>query len=162
MEKLITERLELRRFTQTDEGGFVEILTDPEVYKFLGDGQGATPEFAKKILVNYIFNRGIFAVVEKTANTLVGYCGVRPIQDGRIELLYGYGPAAWGKGFGTEAAKAVLQYAKDELLMKNIIAIAYPENLGSIGVIKKLNFTHCGTEEHFGKMLELFSLSLND
>jgi len=38
--------------------------------------------------------------------------------------------------------------------------MAYAENPGSIGVMKKLGFKSIGEEEHFGKMLEVYSLDI--
>ena len=157
MDKIITERLELRRFRQADKVQYVKILTNPDVYRYLGDGTGATPEFAEKILTAYSFSRGIFAVVEKESGQLIGHCGIRPIPDGRIELLYAYDPDAWGKGYGTEAGKAVLEYGKAHFEIDEIIAMAYSENPASIGIMKKLGFEHLGKEKHFDNMLEVYS-----
>ena len=161
MEKLTTERLILRRFKPSDEDEFVEILTHPSVYKFLGDGKGITIERSKIAMLNYMFSRGIFAVCEKESGDLIGYSGVRPLPNGEIELLYGFIPNAWGKGFATEAGIAVLEYAKENFDIETLIAIAYPKNLGSNGVIKKLGFEYQGQEEYFGNMLEKYTLNLS-
>jgi RimJ/RimL family protein N-acetyltransferase len=161
-EAITTDRLILRRFTKTDEATFVKIITNPEVYRFLGDGKGLDDELAKKIMTAYMYQRGIFAVVEKTSNRLIGWSGIRMIPDGRIELLYGYDPELWGKGYGTEAGKAVLEYGKANLEIDELIAMAYPENPGSIGIMKKLGFASIGQEEHFGQMLEVYSLKISN
>ena len=100
------------------------------------------------------FGLGTYAVVEKASDALIGHCGVRGLPDGRWELLYAYAEWAWGKGYATEAAKAVLQ-AHDK---RPLIALSYTENPGSIGVIKKLGFRHLGQEAIFGKSLETFIL----
>ena len=98
--------------------------------------------------------------MEKKSGNLIGHCGIRPIPDGRVELLYAYDPSAWGKGYGTEAAAAVLEYGKENFEIDELIAIAYPQNPASIGIIKKLGFESIGKEEHFGKMLEVYSIKM--
>ena len=157
---MVTERLEIRRFRQVDKEQYVKIMTNPAVYKYLGSGKGCDEETAKNLLTSFSFSLGVFAVVEKESGNLIGHCGIRPIQDGRIELLYAYDPSAWGMGYGTEAAKAVLEYGKENFEIDELIAMAYPENPASIGIIKKLGFKSIGKEEHFGKLLEVFSLEI--
>jgi len=157
---IMTERLEIRRFQQADKERYVKIMTNPEVYKYLGDGKGVEDEIARRMVTFFSFSRGVFAVVEKESGKLIGHCGIRPIQDGRIELLYAYDPSAWGKGYGTEAAKAVLDYGRENFEIDELIAMAYPENPGSIGIMKNLGFKSIGQEEHFGNMLEVYSLAM--
>ena len=160
MNSIMTERLEIRRFRQADKEQYTKIMTNPTVYKYLGSGEGLDEAGAQKLLTFFSFSRGVFAVVEKKSGNLIGHCGIRPIPDGRIELLYAYDPSAWGKGHGTEAAAAVLEYGKENFEIDELIAMAYPENPASIGIIKKLGFKSIGQEEHFGKMLEVYSLKL--
>jgi len=160
MSQIITERLEIRRFRQADKGQYVRIMTNPEVYKYLGDGSGIDEEIAQKMVTFFSFSACMFAVVEKASGDLIGHCGIRPIQDGRIELLYAYDPSAWKKGYATEAGRAVLNYGKENFEIDELIGMAYAENPGSIGVMKKLGFKSIGEEEHFGKMLEVYSLDI--
>ena len=160
MNSIMTERLEIRRFRQADKEQYAKIMTNPAVYKYLGSGEGLDEAGAHKLLTFFSFSLGVFAVVEKKSGNLIGHCGIRPIQDGRIELLYAYDPSAWGKGYGTEAATAVLEYGKENFEIDELIAMAYPENPASIGIIKKLGFKSIGQEEHFGKMLEVYSLKM--
>jgi len=154
----------IRRFSETDKEQYVEIMTNPEVTKYLGSGKGMTKEDALKLLTHFeaVWNDGygVFAVIEIASGDVIGHCGVRLIDDGRIELLYAYTPTAWGKGYATEAGDAVLGYAKEKFIAKEIIAMSYPQNKGSIAVIKKLGFKNIGQEEHFGSLLEVFSLDM--
>jgi len=134
----------------------------PDFYQYLGEGKGAEEALAKKMVTFYSFSRGIFAVVEKASGKLMGHCGIRPIPDGRIELLYAYDPEFWGKGYGTEAGRAILEYGKAHFEIDELIAMAYPENQASIGLMKKLGFRHIGQEEHFGNMLEVYTLEVKE
>jgi len=164
MNSITTARLELRRFAEPDTEAYIKMITNPAVTKYLGSGRDCSKEDAFKFLAGYesVWDKGygIFAVIEQESSNLIGYCGIRQIPDGRIELLYAYAPSAWGNGYATEAGKAVLTYAKDNFGLLKVIAMSYPQNSGSISVIKKLGFESIGQEEHFGNMLEVFSLDI--
>ena len=164
MGAITTNRLKIRRFTETDIEQYTKIMTNPEVTKYLGSGKGITEKDVKKLLSNFESawdsGYGVFAVIEISSNSVIGHCGIRPIDDGRIEILYAYDPSSWGKGYATEAGNAVLTYAKNNFNLNEVIAMSYPENKGSIAVIKKMGFKHIGQEEHFGNLLDVFALAI--
>jgi len=155
---LTTKRLILRPFTPEDEEAYADIMTNPKVYRFLGTGQGIPREsIGRSIdLWNSTFGHGlgVYAVVEQASGQLIGHSGLRGLPCGRNEILYAFGESTWGKGYATEAAKAVLQNHNK----RPLIAVSYPENPASIAVIKKLGFRHVGQEKMFGIMLESFTL----
>ena len=155
---ITTERLLLRQFTPEDEPAYADIMTKPEVYRYLGTGQSIPRESAGRSIMmwNSTFGHGlgVYAVVERCSGKLIGHCGVRGLPCGRKEILYAFDDSAWGKGYATEAGKAVLENHP----VRPLIAVSYPGNSGSIGVIKKLGFCHVGQEEMFGTMLESFIL----
>ena len=164
MDIITTDSLEIRHFIEADTAEYVDIMTNPTVTKYLGTGRDLTEEDVKKALSYYkaLWNKGygIFAVKEKTSGKIIGHCGIQPISDGRIEILFAYAPDAWGKGYATEAGKAVLAYAKEHFEVKEINAMSYPQNMASIAVINKLGFKGIGQEEHFGILLEVYALVL--
>ena len=47
----------------------------------------------------------------------------------------------WGRGIGTEAARACVDFARDDLKLGKLIALIVPENIGSIRVAEKLGMT---------------------
>jgi len=160
--RLTTARLEIRRFADVDPEPYIEALTNPEVTKFLGTGKPMTREEVIRMISRFEAicdsGYGIYAVAKIASGKVIGHCGIRPIPDGRIELLYAYAESAWGKGYATEAGRAVLDYGLEHFAFDEIIAMAYPQNPGSIGVMKKLGFSRLGQEEHFGTMLEVYTL----
>lgn len=164
MQTITTERLELKRFLEINIEQYLDLITDPEVTKYLGSGANIAREDARSMIgrfeARFDEGYGIFAVVERSSGDVIGHCGIRPIPDGRVEILYAYAKSAWGKGYATEAGRAMLDYGRKNFKLDEIIAMSYPQNLGSIGVIKKLGFKHIGAEEHFGNMLELFVLKI--
>ncbi|KAI4722082.1 hypothetical protein E4T48_01753 [Aureobasidium sp. EXF-10727] len=64
---------------------------------------------------------------------------LRPWQQ-MIELRYGFHPEVWGKGFGTEAAKAIMAWCRKYIGAERFIAETEIENLGSGRVLGKLGF----------------------
>jgi len=155
---ITTERLILRRFAAQDEQEYADIMTNPNVYQYLGTGQGIPREMIGRMIDSHESSwghgLGTYAVLERESGKLLGHCGLRGLACGRREILYAYGEDAWGKGYATEAARAVLQ-AHD---VRPLIAVSYPENPASIGVLKKLGFQHVGQEKMFGRVLESFIL----
>jgi len=155
---LTTERLILRRFTPQDEEVYADIITSPNVYRYLGTGQAIPREATSRMIMSHESSwghgLGIYAVVEKVSGKLIGHCGVRGLPCGRKEILYAYSEDAWGKGYATEAGKAVLKAHE----MRPLIGVSYPENHGSVAVLKKLGFKHVGQEKMFGVMLEMLVL----
>ena len=158
-----TDRLELRRFTEADTEPYIELLSNPMVSQYLGSGKNATREGVIRLMgqfeATWDNGHGVFAVVETASGKLIGHCGIWPIADGRIELLYAYGVSAWGKGYATEAGRAVLAYGKENFDVPQLIAMSYPQNKASTNVLKKLGFENIGQEEHYGGiMFEIFEL----
>jgi len=155
---ITTERLILRRFTAQDEQEYADIMTNPNVYQFLGTGTGIPRERMGAMIdmheSSWGHGLGTYAVVEQASGRLIGHCGVRGLPCGRKEILYAYDENTWGKGYATEAARAVLHNHGH----RPLIAVSYPENPASIAVIKKLGFRHVGQEKMFGKELESFIL----
>jgi RimJ/RimL family protein N-acetyltransferase len=57
-----------------------------------------------------------------------------------VELRYGFHPEVWGKGFGTEAANAVMGWCEESLGIERFIAETEMANSGSARVLGKLGF----------------------
>jgi ribosomal-protein-alanine N-acetyltransferase len=78
-------------------------------------------------------------VFEAGSRELIGFCGLRFIGETRdVELLYGIHPRLWGRGFATEAARAILQWAFRETTLPRVFAGADLPNAASFRVMEKL------------------------
>ena len=67
--------------------------------------------------------------------------------------------SAWGKGYATEAAKAILDYGFNTLKLPVIYAIARSDNVRSLRVIQRLGMIPIGRTNRYYKMeLEMFKL----
>lgn len=92
-------------------------------------------------------DNAVWPVIEKLNGRLVGHCGILKKEvDGKTEreLVYVFARDTWAKGYATEAARALCQYAFDKLHLKCIIALIDPENVASAGVAKKAGLTFRG------------------
>ena len=146
---LTTERLFLRQFHILDAEAMFRVFCDPEVMRF-GDGVQSKEwvnAWLRTCLERYfIWGFGPYAVVEKRAQEVIGYCGLFYFADidGQPEVEIGYRLArsAWGKGYATEAATAVRDHAFTTLGIKRLIALVDPANTASIRVAEKLGMRY--------------------
>lgn len=165
---LETDRMMIREWREEDVDQIAPIYADPQVMQFLGSGKTCTLEQTKKIIVycNDYYRKngfGILPVVLKETNSVIGHCGLQYLdKTPEIEIDYALAKDYWGRGLATEAAKAVLADGFNELKLKRIVAVTYPQNLASINVVRKLGMTYEGEAFHFGvKLLKFKSLGLH-
>jgi RimJ/RimL family protein N-acetyltransferase len=76
-------------------------------------------------------------------DTLIGACGIDPREDGP-ELGYWLGAPYWGRGFTTEAVRAVIDYAFGDLEHEMLQAGARVSNPASRRVLEKCAFQWTG------------------
>ena len=67
-------------------------------------------------------------IFELTSNELVGCCGLRPYAKNEYEIGFHLCPKFWGKGYATEAANAVINYAFEVIGAKSLFAGHNPNN----------------------------------
>lgn len=135
----------VRHLTMDDADDFLTFWADQEVMKFIGDGTwGGGPAVVEKVLKDNIAfydsheGLGFFALVDKSCGRVVGEVGLHPtgVKENEIEVGYVFHKSYWGKGYATEVLSALLTYGF-ALGLKEIIAVAHPQNLASIRVMEK-------------------------
>jgi ribosomal-protein-alanine N-acetyltransferase len=86
-----------------------------------------------------------WAVCERVTERTVGYCGLKPLDDGsEVELVYRMSRPVRGRGLATEAGKACLIAGFDDLGLERIVAVTDPDNVAARRVLKKLGMTLMG------------------
>jgi ribosomal-protein-alanine N-acetyltransferase len=81
----------------------------------------------------------MWVIRESGAPALCGFCGFVPHDDPQdTELLYGLAPGAWGRGYATESARAVLDFGFRSLGLRKITASTDVPNVASVRVIERL------------------------
>ena len=87
-----------------------------------------------------------FAVVHKIDNVVIGMCGFPgpPDSDGAVEIAYSVAPIYQGKGYATEAARALIDYAIDDRRVRTIRAHTLAEVNASTRILEKCGFKKVG------------------
>lgn len=143
---LETERLILRRLTGADLENLVELDSDPEVMRYVTGRITPREEVEREILPAFLryYERGdrygFWAAIERAGGDFLGWFHLRPLPDAdpdEPELGYRLRRAAWGRGYGTEAAGALVRKAFTELGARRIVASAAAANIGSRRVMEK-------------------------
>ncbi len=150
-ETLTTERLILRKFTPEEFKHIFENYTESEIRKLLGITSDA--DFIKeneKYKKGYdSYNRSLvyFQLIDKQSNHIIGGCGFHNWfpEHSRAELGYGLTIEKYKqKGLMTEAMKPIIEYGFNNMNLIRIEACVGPNNLASLKLIKKYNFTQEG------------------
>lgn len=84
----------------------------------------------------------------------IGYCGfmIDSADDARAELFYAYIPDAWGRGYASEAAIAMSDFALDDVGVHRLWATAHPSNIASQRVLEKCGMTQEGVMRNYRYM----------
>jgi len=86
-----------------------------------------------------------------------GACGLFPLpDDSSIEIAYRLPHAAWGRGYATEAARAVLAHGFATLALARIVGVTFPDNAASQQVLRKIGMREDGQAEHYGRTMQMF------
>jgi [ribosomal protein S5]-alanine N-acetyltransferase len=140
---LETERLSLRRFDLQDVAGLQPVLGDPltmEFYPAPLDTKSVEGWIKKNLLRYERDGHGLWAVLLKSNHELIGDCGcILQDVEGRSQVEVGYHIRRdlWGNGYATEAARACMEYAFDQLGARRVISMIRPPNVRSRRVAEK-------------------------
>jgi len=149
MNKIIkTDRLILRRARHDDFPALTKMLQDPEVMYSSQTGpmdDEQAHEFTNSILLLSGYDDfGFWVIATKDERRVVGYCGLsmqKTCCGDNLALTYRLSPITWGKGYASEVAKALCDYALNECGVDCIVALIDRENFASIKVAEKAGLT---------------------
>lgn len=139
-----TDRLLLREMNDGDFPALCRMLQDPEVmYAY----EHAFPDdeawdWLRRQQERYARDGiGLWALVEKDTDKMVGQCGLTWQECGydRLVLEVGYllEKSAWHRGYATEAARACRDYAFDHMGAEEVYSIIRDNNLPSQAVARR-------------------------
>jgi RimJ/RimL family protein N-acetyltransferase len=162
--ELRTARLLLRPPAARDVDALHTLLTDEPVRRFLLDGESVTRDFVVRAVADSqnAFARGgagLYAIHAAGDGALLGICGFHLSgMPPERQLVYALVPAAWGRGYASEAVRAVVAQAR-ALRVKQIVATTDADNAASIAVLRACGFTpHVELIER-GRAVVRYSLS---
>ncbi|MES4909116.1 MULTISPECIES: GNAT family N-acetyltransferase [unclassified Streptomyces] len=144
---LDTERLTLRAFTEADVDHLLALDNDPDVMRFINGGRPTSREAIRtrtlpRLLHDHpcLGSRGFWAAEEKATSTFLGWFEFRPLDDHSpavVELGYRLNKAAWGRGYATEGARALISKGFTELGVERVTANTMAVNTRSRRVMEK-------------------------
>ena len=140
MIELQTERLVLRPFQPSDVGFLFDRATAPGFGRFVNLPEPYTEADAFRFVARHLERAW------GTAPAFVATLDGQPVGDvttgmyveGAVELGWGVHPASWGRGFATEAARAVMRWLFDGRGVDRVFARCNAENAASWRVMEKL------------------------
>ncbi len=143
---LKTERLILRELNQDDIHMIYELNNNPDVMRYISSNSSKPTieeckEGIKRCIKYYKDNKGLglYATVIQETGEVIGWTAIKDLdKTDEIEIGYRYLPKYWGRGYATEASKAVVDYGFYTLGLKKIVAVAQPENIASRRVLEKV------------------------
>ena len=144
-------RLRFHFMTAADAELFLQLDSDPEVMRYINGGKVSTPESIQDWYIPRLEKYadqdkgwGLWGASEKESGDFIGWILVRPMgffggerDDEDLELGWRFIREAWGKGYGTEAARAVMAALEDNGYEK-FTAYAMKENAASINIMQKI------------------------
>lgn len=141
---IITERLRLRRSEPADADAISAYRSDPEVHRYQGwertDPGGVRDEIEEMARRRPGEPGWVqFSLEELETGRLVGDVGLSPADDehGVIKIGYTIAPEVQGRGYATEAVRALVEYALGVLDAEIVRAYASAENTPSLRVAEK-------------------------
>jgi RimJ/RimL family protein N-acetyltransferase len=151
-----TQRLILRRWRDGDEIMAAPIYAKPEVMQYIPSGtwddQITTRIIARMRALEEDQGFGFYPAVLKETGAIIGHAGLGHLErTSEIELAYILDVQYWRRGLATEAARAILTRGFATIGLERIVAVAFPDNLRSVEVMKRCGMQACGLARHFGR-----------
>ncbi|WP_090801632.1 GNAT family N-acetyltransferase [Asanoa ishikariensis] len=172
MNSLVTPRILLRRWQEDDLDAFAEVCSQPEVMRWIRDGSVLDREATAERLA--AFERhweehgfGLYALVVRETGELAGFTGLAvptflPEIMPAVEIGWRLGRRHWGLGLATEAARAVVQHARDDLGLERLVSIHQVGNEASARVMIKIgmHLERETVEPSAGRPVRVYELDL--
>jgi RimJ/RimL family protein N-acetyltransferase len=147
-----TNRLLLRAWKESDLAPYAELNRDPQVRHYfptLLTREESDAEVSRFQQRHQREGFCLFAAELRATQTFIGFIGIQTMHfavpnlpQPAVEVGWRLARAHWNQGLATEGARAVLDYAFTVVGLKQVVAIASPENARSRRVIERLDMSH--------------------
>ena len=150
-----TARLELRPIAEGDVDALAEVDARPEIRAAIDPFGEHVPEDLAALRAyerRLVGHPGFLAAIERERGALVGCFQFEEHDDRPAERELGYRlhPDAWGKGYATEGAAALVRDAFARPGVERVYAHSLLDNPGSIAVMQKIGMTYAGPWSYRG------------
>jgi ribosomal-protein-alanine N-acetyltransferase len=165
VQRLETSRLLLRPMIIADVNELLQIFSDAKVVASFGVPPFGLVEMEQWVQHNLAHQQangyGLFSVILKSNGTLIGDCGLERMEiEGTqtVELGYDFRSDHWNRGYATEAAIAVRDFAFGKLKLPQLISLIRVGNTASRRVAEKVGMAYAGELIHNGKHYWRYSI----
>ena len=140
---LSSDRIKLRGWQDSDFHPYTTLVSDPVMMRFIGGGAMSYKEARKEfdgMREQWIDRKiGIFVIADKTSDKLLGFTGLfeSPLID-EPELSWSLSTKNHGKGYASEAAVLVRNWAFRERNIGPLMSLVHPDNISSKRVAERL------------------------
>lgn len=148
-----TDRLIVRQYMISDIGELFKIMSDIRMHKYTKDKNNPWDEQRTEEYIKYMINKDFKtldcfhgAVIEKSANQLIGLCGLNPYKSCEPEIEFKIGVPYWRKGYATELGKQIIKESFAATDIKGIYGMARPENIASRKVLVRIGMKYLGNQ----------------
>lgn len=143
--QIMTRRLILREWEESDWVAAHAIHSDPEVMRYM-TAEPETEEETRATIGDWMSRAAkqprtsySLAMILQTEGRLIGRAGLYITADSRIAYIgYHLDRAYWGQGYITEAMRPLIQFGFEQLGLHRIYAECHPANTGSARVMERL------------------------
>ena len=163
---MLTERLALRRFTSADAANLLSLDGDPQVMRFLTGTTRSLAQIRDEVLPDLAGCHlrypgfGYWAAETRAGGQFIGWFGLRPVtpadgpiehwpdargQTGVVSLGYRLRRSAWGQGYATEGARALVRLAFAGFGVREVVATTMAVNTASRRVMEKAGLRYART-----------------
>ena len=147
-----TERLVMRGWRETDREPFAVLNADPQVMEHFPEklSREQSDAFADRIEAGFA-ERGWGLWALEADGVFIGYTGLQPVSfethfTPAVEIGWRLARGAWGRGYASEAAAAVLRFGFEGGLPE-IIAVSHTNNEPSKAVMRRIGMTDHGVTD---------------
>lgn len=171
---LVTERLRLRSWTLSDTEDALATYGVADVTGWLtpatdriGDAAAMRSVLAAwaEAQVNLARPRGRWAIERRADGVVVGGLAIRllPPYEQDLEISFQLRPDAWGQGYATEAAAALIGWAFTHHDADELFAVALPDNTSAIATARRLGMEWVGeTDKYYDRTLQVYRIRPGD
>ena len=150
--QIATERLTLREFGEEDWRAVLGYQRDPLYLRYYPwEDRSETDvrafvDMFRDWQTEQPRRRFQLAIISRDDGGLIGNCGIRrkPGNEWEADIGYELAPKWWGRGYATEAARAVVEFGFRDLGLKRISSWCIADNVASARVLERLGFTQEG------------------
>lgn len=156
-----TDRMILRGWQEGDRAEFARMNGDPMIMQYLPRSldQKASDHLVDKFQAHFEkHNYGLYALERKEDGAFMGFTGLNTVEftasftapkNPATEIAWRLDYGFWGQGYGSEAARAVLDHGLGVLSLPEIVAFTVFDNKRSVSLMEKIGMARDAEHDFF-------------